>query len=284
MLFGVGAVLAGMVTAVPTAASTGSNSVQAQHLGKARLVGHSTVTAGATNLVEGNTASGAPAAFTHDPALVKSTLAGSRVAGAFARNAASKVLSGASHQNSDAQEGAATSIKGLNAHDLAATHGFVVEPPDQGLCASSKYVIEMVNLNLRVYNSNLEALSGPVVLETFFGDHIAFGAAGGDVTIQGDPRCIWDAGSGRWYLSQLLVDLNNSTSMFQVAVSTSSNPLGTYNLYSLDNTDSSNPNCPCLGDQPTLGVNADALFVSTNEFGFANGFNGAVVYPFEQTR
>jgi len=135
MLFGVAAVLVGMVTAVPTAASTGSSSLQPQHLGKAKLVGHSTVTGAATNLVEGNTASGAPAAFTDDPALVKSTLAGSRVAGGFAHNAASKVLSGASHQNSDAQEGAATSIKGLNAHDLAATHGFVVEPPDQGLCA-----------------------------------------------------------------------------------------------------------------------------------------------------
>ena len=282
LLFGVAAVLIGMVTAAPTAASSGSSSVQAQHLGKAKLVGHSTVTAGATNLVEGNTASGAPAAFTDDPALVRSTLAGSRVAGGFSRSAASKVLSAASHQSGDAQEGAATSIKGLNAHDLAVTHGFVAEPPDQGLCANSSNVIEMTNLNLKVYNSNLEALTGPVVLETFFGDNIAFGVAGGDVTIQGDPRCIWDAGSGRWYLSQLLLDLNNSTSAFQVAVSTTSNPLGTYNLYSLDNTDSENPNCPCLGDQPTLGANADALFVSTNEFGFANGFNGAVVYTIDK--
>jgi hypothetical protein len=282
LLFGVAAILVGMVTAVPATASSASSSVQPQHLGKAKLIGHSTVTASATNLVEGNTATGAPAAFTDDPALIRSTLGGGPLSGGFPRNAASKVLSGASQQSGNENQGAATSIKGLNAHDLAATHGFVAEPPDQGLCANSKYVIEMVNLNLKIFNSNLEALSGPIVLETFFGDNLAFGAAGGDLTVQGDPRCIWDAGSGRWYLSQLLVDFTNSTSVFQVAVSTSSNPLGEYNLYSLDNTDSSNPNCPCLGDQPTMGANPDALFISTNEFGINNGFNGAVVYTIDK--
>jgi hypothetical protein len=281
--FGLAAVLAGMATVVPAAASTRASLPQGQHLGKARLVGHSTPTNAATNLTEGTLASGVPAAFTDDPALVRSMTGAGGSAATFPQNSASTVLSGKGQQSGDSKEGAASSIKGLNAFTLGATHGFVVEPPDQGLCANSRYVIEMVNLNLRVYDSNLNAVSGPIVLETFFGDPLAFGFAGGDVTIQGDPRCVWDATSGRWFLSQLLIDLNASTSVFQVAVSESSNPLGSYNLYALDNTDSTNPGCPCLGDQPTMGANADALFIDTNEFGLnTNEFNGAVIYTIDK--
>ena len=158
------------------------------------------------------------------------------------------------------------SVKGLNARTLELTHGFVVEPPDQGLCAGNGFVIEMVNLNLQVFNSNLRAVSGPMVLETLFNEPLAFGVQGGPVTVQGDPRCYWDANTKRWFLSQLNVDVINNTSRIDLAVSTSSNPLGDYNVYYLDNTDNFNPSCPCFGDQPTMGANHDAIFISTNEF------------------
>jgi hypothetical protein len=145
-------------------------------------------------------------------------------------------------------------------------------------------VIEMVNLNLQVFNANLTAVSGPIVLETFFGQPLAFGVQGGDVLVQGDPRCYYDAGSNRWFLTQLVIDLTTGTSIFQVAVSHSGNPLGNYNIYELDNTDKGNPGCPCLGDQPTIGANPDALFISTNEFTFSGPpfFNGAVLYTIDK--
>jgi hypothetical protein len=55
-------------------------------------------------------------------------------------------------------------------------------------------------------------------------------------------------------------------------------------LYALDTTNGAgalpnHPRCPCFGDQPLIGADANGFYVSTNEFPiFAPGFNGAQVY------
>ncbi len=274
-----------VTAAVTPAATTIANISKSQRLEHATLVGHSALKPSATNLTEGVTSGGAPAAFTDDVNLVRSMIGSSPPGSVTFAHAAAKGSAPAASEgsSSDVQEGSSQSVKGLNAHDLAATHGFAVEPPDQGLCASNGYVVEMVNLNLQVFDANLKALSGPMVLETFFKEGIAFGARGGDVTVQGDPRCYWDANTKRWFLSQLVLDLSNNTSRFDLAVSEKSSPLGEFNLYTLDNTDNSNPGCPCFGDQPTMGANRDAIFISTNEFSInAPVFNGAVLYTIDK--
>ncbi|HVC78866.1 MAG TPA: hypothetical protein VND96_20330 [Candidatus Micrarchaeaceae archaeon] len=271
------------VSTLPAAAASGAAVLGAgQQLTRVNLVGHSAFKSSPPNLAEGTTSSGAPAAFTDDPNLVRAMVGGS-AATSFPQNAATSPSSGSHTPFGDARGGVAQSVKGLNAYDLAATHGFVVEPPDQGLCAGNGYVIEMVNLNLKIFDAKLNALPGTMVLETFFGDGLAFGVGGGDVTIQGDPRCYWDAGTQRWFLSQLVLDLSNNTAMFQLAVSTTADPLDTYNLYSVDTTDNSNPGCPCFGDQPTMGANSDAIFITTNEYSINNPvFNGAVLYAIDK--
>src|SRR5579859_7767444 len=254
-----------------------------QQLTRVNLVGHSAFQSSPANLAEGTTSSGAPAAFTDDPNLVRALVGGGMAGASFPQNAATSTSSGSDTPSGDARGGVAQAVKGLNAYNLAMTHGFVAEPPDQGLCAGNGYVIEMVNLNLKVFDAKLNALSGAMVLETFFGDGLAFGRGGGDVTIQGDPRCYWDAGTRRWFLSQLMLDLSNNTAAFQLAVSTTANPLGTYNLYSADTTDNFNPGCPCFGDQPTMGANNDAIFITTNEFSINKPvFNGAVLYAIDK--
>src|SRR5260370_347393 len=90
--------------------------------------------------------------------------------------------------------------------------------------------------------------------------------------------------------SILEIDTNPKTgatekhSHILLAVSQTSDPTGQFNLFSIDSTDDgtngtpSHPNCPCFGDQPLLGANADGIFISTNEFGLSVGFNGAQIY------
>lgn len=182
--------------------------------------------------------------------------------------------------------GQATSAFGLNAADLSRTHGFVVEPPDQGLCAGNGYVLEIVNLNLKAYKqSDFSGAGQTMALETFFGQPLAFGfTPGTHVTIQGDPKCYFDPATQRWFISQLDLDLSNNTSQILFAVSHNANPTGSYNIYSIDNTDLQNPGCPCFGDQPLLGGNQDAIFLSTNEFSINNpNFNGAIVYAVDKS-
>jgi hypothetical protein len=291
--FGGLALVAGLFvfTAAGTAAATSTANIsKSQRLEHASKVGQTAYKPSAANLSEGVLKSGAPAAFTDDPNLVRAqtgaagpgtTSASTSFPQNAARGSAPNETSGSTSESNDA---AVQTAKGLNAYTLAITHGFAVEPPDQGLCAGNGYVVEMVNLNLQVFNANLAALEAPMVLETFFNENLAFGAVPGtDVTIQGDPRCYWDANTQRWFLSQLVLDLSNNTSKFELAVSTTSSPLGDFNLYALDNTDNANPGCPCFGDQPTMGANHDAIFITTNEFSINNPvFNGAVMYAIDK--
>jgi hypothetical protein len=181
--------------------------------------------------------------------------------------------------------GRATSAFGLNARDQGVTHGFDVEPPDQGMCAGNGSVLEIVNLVMKVYSqSNFSGVNQAMALETFFGQPFAFGITPGtDITVQGDPKCYFDAATQRWFISQLDIDFTTNTSKIWIAVSQSADPTGSYNLFSIDNTDPQNPCCPCFGDQPLLGANADAIFLSTNEFSMNNPvFNGAILYTVDK--
>jgi len=174
-------------------------------------------------------------------------------------------------------------VNGLNAYDLSSTHlGFSVEPPDQMLCANGKFVMEGVNDNVRVYTSSLKPASGVQTIEAFFGLPVP------DFFFSlSDPKCIFDAGSGHWFVTVTFPF--SVPSFILIAVSATTSPLGSWNVYAIDTTDDgsdgtpNNPGCPCLGDQPLLGSNGDAVFISTNEFSqFGPGFNGANMYVLDK--
>jgi len=66
-----------------------------------------------------------------------------------------------------------------------------------------------------------------------------------------------------------------------IAVSTTGIPTGSFVVYSLDTTNDGSDfltgDCPCLGDQPLLGADANGLYLSTNAFG-QQSFEGAQLY------
>lgn len=190
-----------------------------------------------------------------------------------------------------------TTFDGLNFHDQRfANNGnqFSVEPPDQGLCAGNGFVLESVNDVLRVYDTNGNALINPVDLNTFYGYPAAIarnnGKRGPSVT---DPSCYYDNDTQRWFHVVLTLDhVGFSASLsgknhLDLAVSTTSNPLGAYNIYRIpvqdDGTDGTpNHQCaggPCLGDYPHIGADRNGIYLTTNEFNlFAPGFRGAQLY------
>jgi hypothetical protein len=70
-----------------------------------------------------------------------------------------------------------------------------------------------------------------------------------------------------------------------IAVSQTADPTKAFSIFSLDVTDDgksgtpSHPNCPCFGDQPLIGADANGFYVSTNEFSLVNfAFHGAQIY------
>jgi hypothetical protein len=188
------------------------------------------------------------------------------------------------------------SFTGLNHRDQRlANNGnqFSVEPPDQGLCAGNGFVLETVNDVMRVFDTSGNALTGAVDLNTFYGYAPAIvrpSTFGPSIT---DPSCYFDPDTQRWFHLALTLDRVGTksrlagTNHLDVAVSTTSSPLGAWNIYRLPVQDDGTqgtpnhlcPGGPCLGDYPHIGADANGIYITTNEFAlFRPGFIGAQIY------
>ncbi len=192
-----------------------------------------------------------------------------------------------------------TSAPGVNAFDSGTANGGLdVEPPDQGLCAGNGFTIDAVNLVLKVYTSSFKPVSSDIALATLVGfrfdQQLGVSSVGGGYILS-DPRCMYDALSGHWFLSFLYLGgpgvfsaggpfpLPDYAYEFVLASQTGS-PLGGWNVYIIDVSSDPSPGlCPCFGDQPLLGADAFSLIISTNAFPiFTGGFYGAQVYLFDK--
>jgi hypothetical protein len=201
--------------------------------------------------------------------------------------------------------GLTASWQGLDGFEQRYANGgnqFSLEPPDQGLCAGNGYVLEAVNDVLRVFRGSGAPVSGVTDLNTFLGYPAQFDRATGlEGPFVTDPSCVFDHGSGRFYLSVLTIEVDPVTGNFlgpnhlDLAVSRSANPTGGWNIYRLpvqdDGTQGTplHPDCPCVGDYPHIGSDAHAIFLTTNEYPFGTGpgvfgnnFNGAQIYAFDK--
>jgi len=190
---------------------------------------------------------------------------------------------------------------------------FTVEPPDQGLCVGNGFVVEAVNDVVNVYNfsgqsvlpdntsTNIVAgfptnVNHAVDLNSFYGYPPAVnrttGALGQFIT---DPSCYYDAATQRFFMVVLTLDraANGSLNLINhldIAVSTTSNPTGTWKIYKVDVTgDGSNPTqpCPCLGDYPHIGADANGFYVTTNAYPWTaqiSEFAGAQIYAFSKAQ
>jgi hypothetical protein len=171
---------------------------------------------------------------------------------------------------------------------------FDVTPPDQGLCVGPGKVLEVVNAALRVYSTTGRPLTLAVPLNEFVGAPPEYQVRHG-ATSYGpflfDPRCYFDPGTDRWFVSiaGIAVDpasgaFGNTASQY-LAVSRTPDPTRSWRIYSFPTTDDgtsgtpSDPGCPCFGDQPLFGADANGIYVTTNEYSIrGRASNGAQLY------
>jgi hypothetical protein len=177
--------------------------------------------------------------------------------------------------------GTAVTFNGLDIVDNEFDNRFDLEPPDQGLCAGNGLIIEHVNLVLAVYTQSGSRVIGPASSNFFFGVPRDF---------LSDPRCYFDPGTSRWFMTITDVDsldIIPGRSFVIGAVSFDANPLDGFALFAIDVTDDGNDGTPshpgcalgCFGDQPLLGADDNGIYISTNELGvFAPTANGAQIY------
>ncbi len=209
-----------------------------------------------------------------------------------------------------------TGFEGLNLYQQRYARGgnqFTVEPPDQGLCVGNGFVVEAINDVFNVYNTSGQSVlpdntatnivSGlprnvdhAVDLNSFLGYAPAIDRATGvRAQFVTDPSCLYDTATQRFFLVALTLETypNGAYTLvnhLDLAVSQTSNPTGLWTIYRTDVTnDGSVGNdggpCPCLGDYPHIGADANGFYITTNSYPWGPGnFDGAQIYAFSKAQ
>ena len=217
-------------------------------------------------------------------------------------------------------------FEGLNHYQQRYARGgnqFSVEPPDQGMCVGNGYVVEAVNDVLNVFSASTghsvlpdntatnivggfpRNVNHAVDLNSFYGYAPAINRATGvRAQFVTDPSCLYDAATQRFFVVVLTLEsLPNGAlpgpNHLDIAVSKTSDPTGSWNIYRLpvqDDGTAGTPDhgCPanndgtghgpCLGDYPHIGADANGFYITTNEYAFFPDFvyMGAQIYAFSK--
>lgn len=135
-----------------------------------------------------------------------------------------------------------------------------VIPPDTDGAVGANSFAEFINGQFTVYRKS-DGSNVTRITDTQFW-------ANAHVTLSNgvsDPRIIYDQASGRWFASQvdgLLAGGNVASNNFLLAVSQTSDPAGPWQGFAIK-ADSTNT---LFADFPTLGFNADGVYLSANMF------------------
>jgi hypothetical protein len=128
-------------------------------------------------------------------------------------------------------------------------------PPDTQVAAGAGFVVEVVNIDIRVWNTNVS----PPTVTTF--DLIDFfGALFSDLI--SDPRIRFDPVAQRWYISCVTVEqtfVNPPQGDFRLAISPGSDPTQTFALYAATTINT-------FPDFPHLGFNDDKIVLTGNSY------------------
>jgi hypothetical protein len=95
-----------------------------------------------------------------------------------------------------------------------------------------------------------------------------------------DPRAVYDSVWNRWIVTADAFQESSTRQLFFVAISTTSNPLGSYFIYALNVTF----NAGDFWDYPQLGHDQDAVIITANVFTSSGGFRGADMFAVAKAR
>ena len=134
-------------------------------------------------------------------------------------------------------------------------------PLDCNGTVGPNHFMQTINLTYTIYNKSTEAkVAGPTNLNTIFS-----GVTGSNCN-DGDPVILYDENANRWFFAEF--SLCGSNDYMLVAVSTTSDPTGTWYRYSFDVDD--------VPDYMKFGVWRDGYYMATNNT------SGKDVYVFQR--
>jgi hypothetical protein len=166
---------------------------------------------------------------------------------------------------------ASTSFDGLANSD----NSLNVVPPDTDGDVGPNHYVEFVNLAFAVYSKTGTRLYGPADGSTLWSGF------GGPCQLDndGDPVVLYDPISNRWLLSQFALPNYPSGPYYQcLAVSTTSDPTGSYNRYAFKFSDTK------MNDYPKFGVWPDGYYMSAVQFTNASSYAGTGAVVFDRAK
>ena len=187
------------------------------------------------------------------------------------------------------------SFEGTGNFDNGDLTGFVIWPPDNDGDVGRDYYVQMNNVVFEIFDKKSgETVLGPLpnvaVWASAVDEETGLPLSICGKSNDGDPIVLYDQQAKRWIFTQFAIGGFEDGPPFVggiggyqcIAVSTSSDPLGSYYLYEFEivEGDFSIPQYG-LNDYPKFGVWPDGIYLSTNEFvatpgtGFAFSFRGA---------
>ena len=118
-------------------------------------------------------------------------------------------------------------------------------PPDPTGAVGPNYYVQAVNSTFRIWDKTGDSETPPYSLNTLW-----------DRTGNGDPIIMYDRFAERWFISQFYIDEEADDYGLLIAVSETSDPLGSYYAYEFDYT--------LFPDYPKFSVWSSAYFMSAN--------------------
>jgi hypothetical protein len=134
-------------------------------------------------------------------------------------------------------------------------------PPDANGVVGPNHYMQTINTTYAIYNKSGALVAGPTNLNTLFSGVI--GATCND----GDPVVLFDEQANRWLVTEFSICGSNDYML--LAVSTTSDPTGTWYKYSFDVAD--------MPDYPKFGVWRDGYYMGTNNS------SGNDIYVFQRS-
>ena len=147
-----------------------------------------------------------------------------------------------------------------------------VAPPDTEGDVSPDNYFQMINLSFAIYDRNGNLVYGPFDNQTIwegFDDGQPF-----DNANDGDPVVLYDAQADRWMVSQFAVNTTNRKYYELIAISTTSDPTGSYYRYAFE--------FDYMPDYPKLAVWPDGYYMTANLFRNGRNFVGGAICVLER--
>ena len=140
-------------------------------------------------------------------------------------------------------------------------------PPDTNGDVGPNHYVQTVNVAMAIWDKEGNQLMAPTAINGLWA---GFGGLC-EFTNNGDPIVLYDEAADRWLISQFAFDSSMTDNHECIAISTTSDPTGSYFLYDFAYG-------TLFNDYPHFGVWTDGYFMGVNQFGASFEGGGVVAY------